>query len=101
MTSHPTTVYALGIDPQETARLQRQSEELKPEAMALLDQVGLRPGQAAIDLGCGPSGILDLLAAAVGPGGLVVGVDSDPGHVAVSVTGRKPGGSQPAPGCWS
>jgi ubiquinone/menaquinone biosynthesis C-methylase UbiE len=84
MTSHATKVYALGANPAETARLRRQSEELKPEAMAMLAEVGLRPGQAGIDLGCGPSGILDLLAAAVGPDGLVVGVDSDPGHVAVA-----------------
>jgi SAM-dependent methyltransferase len=84
MTSHATKVYALGANPAETARLRRQSEELKPEAMAMLAEVGLRPGQSGIDLGCGPSGILDLLAAAVGPDGLVVGVDSDPGHVAVA-----------------
>lgn len=84
MTVEATEVYALGANPAETARLRRQSEELKREAMALLDEAGLRPGQAAIDLGCGPSGILDLLAAAVGPDGLVVGVDSDPSHVAVA-----------------
>jgi ubiquinone/menaquinone biosynthesis C-methylase UbiE len=84
MTSHPTKVYALGVNPAETARLRRQSEELKPEALALLDQIGLRAGQAAVDLGCGPSGILDLLAHAVSPGGRVVGVDAHPGHVAVA-----------------
>ncbi len=57
-----TDVYALGRDPGETARLQRQSEELGPDSAALLDRAGLRPGQDAIDLGCGPRGILDLLA---------------------------------------
>lgn len=41
MTSHATKVYALGINPAETARLRRQSEELKPEALALLDRLGL------------------------------------------------------------
>jgi trans-aconitate methyltransferase len=44
--------------------------------VALLDRVGLRAGQAAIDLGCGPRGILDLLAARVSPGGQVVGLAS-------------------------
>ncbi len=68
-----TDVYALGRDPGETARLQRQSEELGPDSAALLDRVGLRPGQDAIDLGCGPRGILDLLAERVAPGGRVVG----------------------------
>jgi SAM-dependent methyltransferase len=84
MTSHATSVYALGTDPEETERLRRQSGELLPEAMAVLAEVGLRRGQCAVDLGCGPSGVLDLLAAAVGPEGLVVGVDSDPAHVAVA-----------------
>ncbi|HJZ10389.1 MAG TPA: methyltransferase domain-containing protein [Trebonia sp.] len=77
-------VYALGADTDETARLRRQSEELQPEARALLarlGELGLRPGQAALDLGCGPRGILDLLAEAVGPGGRVVGLDADPAHV--------------------
>ncbi|MGC2004335.1 methyltransferase domain-containing protein, partial [Trebonia sp.] len=46
--------------------------------------LGLRPGQAALDLGCGPRGILDLLAEAVGPGGRVVGLDADPAHVAAA-----------------
>ena len=77
-------VYALGADTDETARLQRQSDELQPEARALLarlGELGLRPAQAALDLGCGPRGILDLLAEAVGPGGRVVGIDADPTHV--------------------
>jgi SAM-dependent methyltransferase len=77
-------VYALGADTDETARLRRQSEELQPEARALLarlGELGLRPGQTALDLGCGPRGILDLLAEAVGPRGRVVGLDADPAHV--------------------
>jgi len=77
-------VYALGADTDETARLRRQSEELQPEARALLarlGELGLRSGQTALDLGCGPRGILDLLAEAVGPGGRVVGIDADPAHV--------------------
>jgi SAM-dependent methyltransferase len=79
-----TDVYALGRDPQESARLQRQSEELRPDSAALLDRVSLGPGQAAIDLGCGPRGILDLLAQRVAPGGRVVGLDADPAHVAMA-----------------
>lgn len=78
------SVYALGRDPGESARLQRQSEELRPEGAALLDRIGLMPGQRAIDLGCGPRGIIDLLSAAVGPGGEVVGLDADRAHVAMA-----------------
>jgi SAM-dependent methyltransferase len=77
-------VYALGSNPAESARLQRQSEELRPESVALLSRLGLRPGQSAIDLGCGPSGILDLLSDAVSPGGRVIGLDADPVHTAMA-----------------
>src|ERR1700685_618183 len=77
-------VYALGSNPDESARLQRQSAELRPESIALLSRIGLKPGRSAIDLGCGPSGILDLLSAAVSPGGRVVGLDADPAHVALA-----------------
>ena len=77
-------VYALGSNPDETARLRRQSDELRAQSAELLDRIGLRPGQSAIDLGCGPSGILDLLSVAVFPGGRVTGLDADPAHVAMA-----------------
>ena len=77
-------VYALGSSPGESARLQRQAEELAADSAALLDRVGLRPRQSAIDLGCGPRGILDLLAELVTPAGRVVGLDADPAHTAMA-----------------
>jgi SAM-dependent methyltransferase len=90
----PGEVYALGMDPAETARLVRQSAELRPEALALLADLGLEPGRSgragrpglgsAIDLGCGPLGILDLLSAVAAPGARVVGLDADPAHVAAA-----------------
>lgn len=75
------TVYPLGRSDDEAARLQRQSDQLRPQSAALLDRIALKPGQSAIDLGCGPSGILQLLSAAVGPDGRVVGVDANPALV--------------------
>jgi ubiquinone/menaquinone biosynthesis C-methylase UbiE len=77
-------VYALGSNRGESARLQQQADELAPASMALLDRVGLRPGQTAVDLGCGPRGVLDLLAGKVSPGGRVVGLDADPAHTAMA-----------------
>ncbi|HKA29473.1 MAG TPA: methyltransferase domain-containing protein [Candidatus Binatia bacterium] len=79
-----TAVYALGSNPAESARLRRQSDELRPYSAELLDRVGLQPGQTAIDLGCGPCGILQLLSERVSPGGRVVGVDADPTHVTMA-----------------
>jgi ubiquinone/menaquinone biosynthesis C-methylase UbiE len=77
-------VYALGSSAGESARLQRQADELAACSAALLDRVSLRPGHHAIDLGCGPRGILELLAGRVSPGGRVVGVDADPAHTAMA-----------------
>lgn len=57
---------ALGSNPAERDRLRRQSAELAGHSATLLDRAGLGPGQHAADLGCGPSGILDLLASRVG-----------------------------------
>jgi SAM-dependent methyltransferase len=77
-------VYPLGSSQGESARLLRQADELAPDSRVLLDRVGLRPGQSAIDLGCGPRGILDLLAVRVSPGGRVVGLDAAPAHTAMA-----------------
>ena len=80
----PNAVYALGSSPGESARLQRQADELALDSRDLLDRVGLRPGQAVIDLGCGPRGILDMLAGRVAPAGRVVGLDADAAHTAMA-----------------
>jgi ubiquinone/menaquinone biosynthesis C-methylase UbiE len=80
----PNALYALGSSLNESARLQRQAEELATDSAALLDRVGLRPGDHAIDLGCGPRGILDMLSERVSPSGRVVGLDADPAHTAMA-----------------
>jgi len=84
VTSDPNAVYALGSSGGESARLQRQAEELAPDSAVLLDRVSLRCGDSAIDLGCGPRGVIDLLAERVAPGGRVVGLDADEAHVAMA-----------------
>ena len=80
----PNVVYALGSSPGESARLQRQADEMAADSRDLLDRVGLRPGQSVIDLGCGPRGILEMLAERVAPAGRVVGLDADPAHTAMA-----------------
>ncbi|GAA5130738.1 methyltransferase domain-containing protein [Pseudonocardia adelaidensis] len=77
-------VYTLGSSEAERVRLLRQADELAPASQMLLDRAGLRPGHVAVDLGCGPRGVLELLAARVSPGGRVVGIDADPAHVAMA-----------------
>jgi trans-aconitate methyltransferase len=90
-------VYALGSSAGESARLQRQADELAPASVALLDRVGLRRGRPRSTWGCGPRGIVDLLAARVSPGGRVVGLDADPAHTAMAAefaAGRALGGGE-------
>ena len=77
-------VYALGSSPAERERLRRQSEELRALSTALLDRVGVERGWNAVDLGCGPSGIIDFLAERVGPEGHVTGMDVNPANVALA-----------------
>jgi len=77
-------VYSLGSSPAERDRLRRQSAELRAHSELLLDRTGVAEGWRAIDLGCGPSGILDLLADRVGPAGRVVGLDFEPANVALA-----------------
>ncbi|MBV9799166.1 MAG: methyltransferase domain-containing protein [Solirubrobacterales bacterium] len=80
----PNAVYSLGSGVGESERLQRQADELAPESESVLDRADLRSGHSAIDLGCGPRGIIETLYGRVSPGGRVVGLDSDPVHVAMA-----------------
>lgn len=71
----PNPSYLLGHDPAEEDRLRYQAEDLACDTRWLLDQVNLRPGSLAIDIGCGPQGILDLLSERVGSPGKAVGLE--------------------------
>jgi SAM-dependent methyltransferase len=69
--------YVLGYSQTEQERLLRQADTFAGDACWLLDQVGVRPGWQVADIGCGPLGIIDLLADRVGAAGQIVGVDND------------------------
>ncbi len=75
-------IYLLERSAREAERLRRQVEELAGEARWLLDQLQIRPGARALELGCGPYGVLDLLAERVGASGTVVGLDRNESFVA-------------------
>jgi SAM-dependent methyltransferase len=47
----------------------------------MLDQISIQPGDRALDVGCGPIGIINLLSERVGADGLVVGVEREPRFV--------------------
>jgi len=73
-----TPDYVLGASSPERERLLMQCELFKPEARFLLDQIGVARNWWTIDIGCGPLGILDLLAESTGPGAEVIGLERDP-----------------------
>lgn len=75
---HPAPDYFLGADETERARLLAQGEAHRAATEALLDRLDLPLGGRAVDFGCGPLGVLDMLSRRVGPAGEVVGLDSEP-----------------------
>ena len=79
-----STVYTLGSNPAERARLQGQAHHLASHTAALLDHVDLPVGGRALDLGCGPAGSIAVLAERVGPSGSVTAIDINPVHVALA-----------------
>lgn len=70
--------YLLGDSPAEIRHLVEQATVYAPEANELFDLIGVEPGIAAIDIGCGVMGVLHLLAERIGTSGRVVGLDREP-----------------------
>lgn len=78
------TDYSLGVNDVEQQRLLTQCEIHRPEAESLMTQIGIEPGWDALDLGCGPLGILDILAHRTGPADRVTGIDREPAYLAMA-----------------
>lgn len=74
----PSGRYLLGDTPAEIRHLVEQAEVYAKEAADLFDLIGIEPGSAAIDVGCGVMGVLHLLTERVGGQGRVAGVDREP-----------------------
>ena len=68
-------IYLLGRGVPEEERLKRQIADLAPDSDTQLEKIGIRPGERVVDIGCGPGGVLHLLAKRVGPTGSVLGID--------------------------
>lgn len=76
--------YLLGRTEAEVERLKRQIMTLAPDSEAQLDRIDIRSGEHVVDLGCGPGGVLHLLAERVGPTGSVLGLDRGREFVALA-----------------
>lgn len=87
-------------DAERTRRLE-QCELHRMEAELLFDRIGVDVGWRALDLGCGPPGVLDILAERVGTAGSVVGLDRERRMLelaAPSLTGQRLGSVELVPG---
>jgi ubiquinone/menaquinone biosynthesis C-methylase UbiE len=84
MAEESSAAYVLGGSENELARLRAQAAEHETTARWLLDAIGVRPGWRVLDVGCGPIGILRLLADAVGPEGEVVGLERESAFVEIA-----------------
>jgi SAM-dependent methyltransferase len=76
--------YVLGRSESESRRLITQSSFLQPFTERILRRAGLSPGIRVLDLGCGAGDVSFLAAELVGPSGSVLGIDRDPGVLAVA-----------------
>jgi SAM-dependent methyltransferase/chorismate mutase len=79
-----SNIYLLERSAREDERLRKQAQDLASEARWLLDRLEIPPNARAIELGCGPQGVLGLLSERVGPSGTVVGLDKNEGFVAAA-----------------
>jgi ubiquinone/menaquinone biosynthesis C-methylase UbiE len=73
----PTVPYVLGGTQTEQQRLIGQARDLEEPARWMLDQINIKPGIRAVDVGCGPIGITNLLSERVGADGAVTGVERE------------------------
>jgi phospholipid N-methyltransferase len=69
--------YVLGGTLSEQQRLITQARGLAASTRSMLDRIAIEPGAHAVDVGCGPIGIMDLLSERVSSDGVVVGVERE------------------------
>ena len=76
--------YVLGRSESESQRLVKQSLFLRPSTERVFRKAGITAGMRVLDIGCGVGDVSFLAAELVGPTGSVVGVDRDPGVLALA-----------------
>ncbi len=68
--------YVLGQSERAARRLAIQDEQFAAVSERLLDELDLPPGWRVVELGCGPGAFSRRVLRRLGPGGVLVGVDS-------------------------
>lgn len=70
--------YVHARTPEEYDRLRAQARAWEGATRRALARAGIAPGMSCLDIGSGPGETMRVLGEAVGPEGIVVGVDVDP-----------------------
>lgn len=71
--------YVLGQSARAARRLEIQDTHFADESERLLDDLGLRPHERVVELGCGPGSFSRRILRRLGQGGVLVGVDASEG----------------------
>jgi ubiquinone/menaquinone biosynthesis C-methylase UbiE len=90
--------YVLGQSDRAARRLEIQDRQFAGPSERLLDELGLRPTDRVVELGCGPGGLTRRILRRLGSDGVVVGVDASPGLLDQSraaLSGAGPGRFEP------
>jgi SAM-dependent methyltransferase len=74
--------YVLGHSEAAARRLEVQDRHLAEVSERLLDELGLRPSDRVVELGCGPGTFSRRILRRLGAGGVLVGVDATEGLLA-------------------
>src|SRR5262249_6629552 len=59
-------------------------EPSQPHARWMLDRISIKSGFRAVDFGCGPIGIMNLLSERVGSDGVVIGIERETRYAAMA-----------------
>src|SRR5262245_21545639 len=90
--------YVLGQSDRAARRLEIQDRQFAGPSERLLDELGLRPCDRVVELGCGPGGLTRRIIQRLGADGVVVGVDASPGlldQTRAALSGVGPGRFEP------
>src|SRR5947208_13192918 len=90
--------YVLGQSARAARRLEIQDAHFAEASERLLDELGLRPADRVVELGCGPGSFSRRVLRRLGEGGVLVGVDGSEAllaHATAALAGAGPARFEP------